>query len=301
MIYSYLYRPIMEHLYDGKFRASLFSLEMNADMIMAKLLSTYIFENYGVRLSIKQLLSVKRGFILNDECYKIVQDCIPWMRQVESILTVYDKNLTANAMYMHLMTELEARGKFTETDKRKIYTPNDPDLIHVVITDHLGRIFPSQGNTLKQEMDLASKYLYNLKNRCGISPVVLQQLNRNMKSMDRRKEGLVCPETNDLKDTNSSVEDAEIILAIFSPNKSKLSTHRGYDIKQLGDKFRSLCVLKSRYGEADVEDAVYYDGQCNKWVELMRPNEITDYSMFDNPKWYQEQLDKPSNKYNLSL
>lgn len=290
MLYSYIYRPLMDHLDDNKFKISLFSLEMNAEMVMAKLLSTYIFETYNKRLSIKQLLSAQRGFILNEECYELVQKSIPWMQKVESMLTVYDKSASANSIYSHLLKELEARGKFTETDKRKIYTPNDPDLIHVVVIDHLARVFPTNGNTLKQEMDLTSKYLYSLKNRCGISPIVIQQSNRNIQSMDRRKEGMVIPLSSDLKDTNSTFEDSEICLAIFSPNRAKLNTHKGYDIRQLGDKFRSIFVIKSRYGESDVEDFVYYDGKCNKWVEYPRASDINDYGVFDNPRWYEDNM-----------
>ena len=187
MLYSYVYRPLMDHLYDDKFKISLFSLEMSADKILAKLLSTYIFEKYGVRLSLKQLLSVQKGFILNDECYAIVKECIPWLKRVESILTIYDKSATAKSIYSNILKELEERGRFEETDKRKIYYPNDPDLVHLVIIDHLARVFCSPGNTLKQEMDLTSKYLYSLKNRCGISPIVIQQMNRGIQSMDRRK------------------------------------------------------------------------------------------------------------------
>lgn len=290
MLYSYIYRPLMEHLEDGKFKISLFSLEMRADMIMAKLLSTYIFEKYNKRLSLKQLLSVQKGFILNDECYNIVKECIPWMHKVENILTIYDKSASANSIYSNLLKELEQRGRFEETDKRKIYIPNDPDLVHIVVIDHLARIFASEGRSLKQEMDLASKYLYSLKNRCNISPVVIQQLNRGIQSMDRRKEGMVTPTTADYKETNSTIEDSEIVLAIFSPNRLKLTSHRGYDIKQLGDKYRSIVVLKSRYGESDVEDHIYYDGKCNKWVELVRASDINDYGIFDNPRWYETNL-----------
>lgn len=288
MLYSYVYRPLIDHLYDNKFKISLFSLEMSADKILAKLLSTYIFEKYGVRLSLKQLLSVQKGFILNDECYAIVKECIPWLKRVESILTIYDKSATANSIYSNILKELEERGRFEETDKRKIYYPNDPDLVHLVIIDHLARVFCSPGNTLKQEMDLTSKYLYSLKNRCGISPIVIQQMNRGIQSMDRRKEGMVIPLTSDLKDTNSTVEDAEIILAIFDPDKAKLNSHRGYDIKQLDKKFRSIFVLKSRYGESDVEDFIYYDGKCNKWVEMPASTAIHDYGVFENPRWYLE-------------
>lgn len=289
MLYSMIYKPIMDHLEDNKFKISLFSLEMNSEMILAKLLSTYIFEHFNKRLSLKQLLSVQKGFILNDECYEIVKQCIPWMKKIESILTVYDKAVSANGIYSALLKELEKEGTFTETDKRKIYHPNDPDLVHIVVIDHLARVFASQGNTLKQEMDLTSKYLYSLKNRCGITPIVIQQLNRGIQGMDRRREGLVIPLSSDFKDSNSSVEDAEIILAIFSPNKAKLNSYKGYDIKQLGDKFRSICVLKSRYGEADVEDFIYYDGKCNKWIEMPKASEINDYGIFDNPRWYKDE------------
>lgn len=290
MIYSFIYRPLMEHLNDDNLKISLFSLEMNSDKILAKLLSTYIFETYGKRLSLKQLLSAQKGYILDDENYQIVLECIPWMKKVEEKLVIYDKNASANGIYSALLKELEARGRFEETDKRKIYIPDNPDLIHLVVIDHIARIFPTQGNTLKQEMDLTSKYLYSLKNRCGITPIVLQQLNRGIQSMDRRKESMILPMTSDFKDSNSTIEDAEIVIAIFSPNKAKLNTHNGYDIKQLGDRFRSIVVLKSRYGESDVEDCIYYDGKCNKWVEIPRSSEITDYGIFDNPRWYEDNL-----------
>jgi len=289
MIYSFIYRPLMDHLDDGKFKISLFSLEMNADKIMAKLLSTYIFETYNIRLSVKQLLSVQKGFILNDENYEIVKNCIPWMKKIESMLTVYDKSTTANSMYSHLIKELEQRGHFEETDKRKIYIADDPDLVHIVVIDHVARLFISPGNTLKQEIDLASKYLYSLKNRCNITPILIQQMNRGIQSVERRKEGLVTPLTSDLKDSNSTVEDSEIILAIMDPNKAKLTTHRGFNIKQLKNCYRSIFVLKSRYGESDVEDSVYYDGKCNKWVEFPDQKTITDYSKFENPRWYMEE------------
>ena len=301
MLYSYVYRPLMDHLDDNKFKISLFSLEMNADKIMAKLLSTYIFEKYNKRLSVKQLLSVQKGFILNDECYTIVKECIPWMKKVESIITIYDKSTTANSLYSNILKELNSRGHFEETEKRKIYYPDDPDLVHLVIVDHLARIFVSPGNTLKQEMDLASKYLYSLKNRCGISPIVIQQMNRSIQSMDRRKEGMVTPLTSDLKDTNSTVEDAEIILAIFDPDKAKLNSHRGYDIKQLDKRYRSVIVLKSRYGESDVEDSLYYDGKCNKWVELPPANTICDYEKFENVRWYLEKEDETNQKSKFVL
>ena len=105
-----------------------------------------------------------------------------------------------------------------------------------------------------------------------------------------------------LKDTSCTLEDSEIVLAIFSPNRAKLTSHRGYNIRVLKDKFRSIFVLKSRYGESDVEDPVYYDGQCNKWIEMPSPCEILDYTKFENPRWYlideKENVNKKEPKFN---
>ena len=73
VLYSYIYRPLMEHLDDNKYKIIYYSLEMNAEMLMAKLLSMYIFENYNIELSTKELLSRRRGYLLSDENFKIVQ------------------------------------------------------------------------------------------------------------------------------------------------------------------------------------------------------------------------------------
>ena len=290
-LYSFVYRPLMEHLDDKKFKVTFFSLEMNPDMILCILLSMYLYEKYEIRLSVKQILSIKRNYILDDKNYNIIKECRPWLDKVEQIIEIYDKNNNADSIYATLMTSLEKDGVFKETDKRKIYIPNDPELIHVVIVDHLGRIFPTNGRSLKEEMDRTSKYLYSLKNRTGISPVIIQQLNRSIQSMDRRRENMMCPQTSDFKDSNCSIEDAEVVLAIFSPNKAKMSSYRGYDIKTLKSHFSTLTVLKSRYGESDVEDALFFDGKCNMWSELPKSDEIVDYNYLLLPLQEKEERD----------
>ena len=66
-LYSYIYKPLMEHLDDDDFKVTYFSLEMSAEMLYAKLLSMYIFEKYHIELSTKELLSRKKDYTLSDE------------------------------------------------------------------------------------------------------------------------------------------------------------------------------------------------------------------------------------------
>ena len=150
----------------------------------------YIFEKYHVELSTKELLSRKKNYTLSDENYEIVKQCLPWLHKVEEKVSVYDKSLSAEGLYSILMKELEKEGTFKETKERKVYTPNNENLIHLVVIDHLSLVRRSNGRSLKEEMDLISSYLVTLRNRCKISPLVIMQANRNSTAMDRRKEGL---------------------------------------------------------------------------------------------------------------
>ena len=112
----FVYRPLMEHLDDDNFKVFYASLEMNASMLFAKLLSTYIFETYHKELAVKEILSRKRNYILDDENYAIVQDGLKWLEKVEKKVEIYDKSLNAAKLYAVLMERLKKLGKFTETE-----------------------------------------------------------------------------------------------------------------------------------------------------------------------------------------
>lgn len=219
---------------------------MNREMILAKLLSMYLFETYGVELSVKELLSRKRDYILSDDIYQLVLQSQDWMKKVESKLFIYDKGLNAEIMYAILMRQLEGLGKFDESENHKQYTPNNPDLLFLVVIDHMGLLRPAQGRSQKQEIDLASAYAVTLRNMCNVSFAMLSQVNRDASSTDRRKFGgnIMNYQLSDAKDSGGPTEDADIVLAIFNPNKQRLSSYNDYNIETLGDNFRSITVLK---------------------------------------------------------
>lgn len=290
-LYSYIYKPIMEHLDDGKFKVIYFSLEMSAEKLLLKLLSIYIFETYHIELSVKEILSRKKGYILSDENFKIVKECMPWLHKVEKIITIYDKSLNAKSLYSHLMKDLQRTGTFSETESRKIYTPDDPDVITIVAIDHLSLVRPSEGRSKKEEMDLISSYLVTLRNMCGISPLVIMQTNRESAGMDRRKAGLNNLRLTDIKDSGSPSEDAEVVLAIFYPFREKLCTYNNYNIEKLRDKFRAITVLKSRYGETDIEIGCAFYGACGAWKELPKGDEAKDYDRYNSSDYYFEDED----------
>jgi replicative DNA helicase len=285
ILYAYVYRPVMEHLDDDNFYVSYFSLEMPATVIFCKLLSTYIFEKYGKELSIKEILSRKKGYILSDEDYQIVQEGLEWLKKVEKKIHVYDKSLNADKLYAILMQKLEQFGEFEETENRKIYKPYNPNLLYEVIIDHVGLLRPSNGRNKKGEIDMTVAYLVTLRNMCDLAVTLIQQINREQSNIERFKAGRTGIQLSDLKETGDTTDAAEVVAALYGPNRDKLNTYRGYDVKKLGDHIRMLQILKTRFGEADKEIALNFHGGINMWAELPLPGDIYDYDKYVTPDY----------------
>mgnify|MGYP003586618609 FL=1 len=217
LVYAYLYRTIMEHLDDGKLKINFFSLEMKAEIILAKLLSLYIYETYHKRLGFKELLSRKKDYLLSDEDYEIVQKCIPWLEKVDKILNIIDKNVSADGAYAILMEDLKNEGSFEGSGRARKYVPNDPDKFLVTMMDNMALLKYTKSK--KDEIDKWSHYAVSLRNRTNMSFVMLMQSNRDAASMDRKKQGYQEPMPSDLKDsgglTKIYINDLGILKFLF--------------------------------------------------------------------------------------
>lgn len=281
-LYGYIYKPLCEHLDDDKFKVIYFSLEMTGEMLMAKLLATHIFFKYGIELSVKELLSRKKDYRLSDDLYKIVQDEQEWMQKVEKHLFIYDKQVNADAIYAITMKQLEKYGKFSETENKHVYTPYDPDRIVLAVVDHVG-LLTAKGRSLKEEIDLTSKYAVSIRNRTGMSWLFIQQANRDQGNIERFKANKSAFTLNDTKDSGNIVQDCEIVLAVYNPNRDGLKRYNKYNVDQLNNCFRSIMCLKNRYDESEVEIAVGFYGKANIWCELPDHDDIYDYDTYANP------------------
>lgn len=290
-LYAYLYKPLMATINNDNFKVLYFSLEMNRMSLFVKLLSIYIFETFGIQLSFKKILSRERGYILDDDSYELVMKCMPWIESISEKVEIYDKNVNANTVYAILKDRLSQIGTFKETETRLSYTLNNPNLIYNVIVDHVGLLTPSQGHTLKQEIDLFSKYMVFFREKCKISPIVIQQANREQGNIERLKQGRSSFSINDAKDTGNTVNDSNIMIAVYNPFRDGLKTYKQYDIERLGSNFRSIQVLKNRFGDCDIEVGCAFYGWINYFSEIPRPECIDNYEKYRNPLWILESED----------
>ena len=301
LLYSFIYKPIMEMDKEKDVHYLMFNLEMGEEQILAKLLSIYIYEKYGVAISFKEMFSRGRDTVLSDENYYLIQECRPILELFRDRITFIPDPLNAEAFDKRVIEWLKRFGKFDGNT----YALYNPKQILSVVIDHMSLIRPINGRSKKDEMDLISNHGVSFRNKCKVTNIFLMQLNRNQYGSERLKnENLREPDESDLKDSGTMMEDCHIALLMFSPVKAKLGSHRGYDISELGGNYRSVKCVKNRFGTADIAVGLGFYGNIGVFKELPKASEITSYDKYKHPDWC--LIDEPvvsedDDKVNLTI
>lgn len=287
-LYAYMFRPLMDYP-EKNIKICYFSLELSAEILLAKLLCLYIFEKFGKIIPFTKLMSWSH--ILDDEDYNYVLQARQWLETINSKLVIYDTALTANSFYSKVKHLLEENGTFypSEDSRRTLYKKNDPDQIIMFVVDHLNLTTAINGRSKKEEIDLISKEAVTIRNQCSVPFFMLMQENRNSASMDRRKAELTECSSEDIQDTSAPYQDCEVCIGIYNPLKFKLKTHKKFPIiiddpnsdwEGLRDRYRSLQLIKNRQGQSEKAVPVNFFGEIGYWNQFPKADEVKDFKKY---------------------
>jgi replicative DNA helicase len=160
-----------------------YSFEMSADVMFAKLLSRYLYDKYQEIITFEEILSLRTA--ITEEHFKLIQESIPWLKQVEKKVIIYDKSLNPSGIYATCKQWLKNFGEFQQVSEHKeMYLDKYPEMYKIVIIDHVALI-GGQGSK-KERIDTTVDYMIYFRNKCDITGVFIQQMNRNSKSMERK-------------------------------------------------------------------------------------------------------------------
>lgn len=263
---------------NNKIEILLYSFEMDVNVIFAKLSSLYIYDTYHVVINYGDILSLSSP--INDLYYSYVLSSVEWIKTIVNHITIYDKPLSPTAIYGTCKEWLSKFGEFIRLGEHKEdYIEKDSDIYKIVIIDHLGLI--SGPESKKQKMDTISDYFIYFRNKCKITGVFIQQLNRNSKSVERKTNGYELLDNADLSDSSVPAQAAETILLLYYPYREKIPRVEGYPIQNvLKHKFRLLQCTKNRFGQADKNIGLVFHGEIGLFKELPKPEDISDYSKY---------------------
>ena len=257
------------------------SMERSRTYKMAKWVSRKIFLDQGIIIPVGKILG------WNEKMTKDEHDLFLYYRdyveQLSEIVTIIDGPENPVGIAKELKLYAEANGEIQQLDKwNKIYVPNDPTQITMVVVDHIGLLKTTTAQPTKKEaIDKMSDELRYARDFYGYSPVVVSQFNRSISNPSRIKNGDVEPQLEDFADSSSTQNDADVVMALFDPMRYKVADPSGYDLDKLKDQygakyFRSLRLIKNSYGADDLRIGLAFLGELGLFAEMPRKKDITD-------------------------
>jgi hypothetical protein len=269
------------------------SMERSTTYKFAKWVSRKIFIDQGIIIPVNKLLGWTHKmthdehdlFLSYEDYIKELQENIIIIPGAENPVGIA-KDLKKYALNNGVIEEID--------EYNKIYIPNDPNQINIVIIDHIGLLKTTKDLTTKKDaIDKMSSELQYARDFYGFSPVVVSQFNRSISNPMRIKNGDVEPQIEDFSDSSSTQNDADVIMALFDPLRYNVSDVSGYNLDKLKDEygnkyFRSLRVIKNTYGADDLRVGLGFFGQIGMFKELKKRKEMTDadYESVINKSWF---------------
>jgi hypothetical protein len=175
-------------------------------------------------------------------------------------------------------------GRFVDLDNdQEAYIPADKDAYNIVVVDHV-KLAKDNGKGAKATIDEEANVAIYYRNKCQNTFILVQQINRNSKSMDRRLNNYQLLQQDDLSDSSGTGQASEIIIGLFNAHREKLGKLDGYNFKNLGDRARIWQCMKNRYGQSDKNVAMAFYGEIGYFRELPDPDDIDDYEKLTNLK-----------------
>lgn len=286
--HCFVLEPSLEVLNNPNFKLKIFYESYEIDKIrkLAKFVSNIIYRDTQRITSFKELLSRGDYNIPND-----IDILLPhYEDKVENlfrnIIEIEDHKNHPTGIKIKVEDYMLAHGKFEEVEvisdngeqiKQKIYVPNDPDLVVILIIDHIGLMRREKGYTKKENIDRMSDYCIQLRNVYGVSCVLISQFNRNLSDIDRQRFKEVQPQLDDFKDTGNVAEDSNIVIALFNPLRYGIKKYFNYIVAKCGHRLRTAHILKNRDGEDMIMIALNFLGENGFFREInKKPDEMTD-------------------------
>lgn len=284
-LYHYVYRPIIYCIENNikDLDIIICCLEMAATNTLSKLETMYIYDKYGVDIGYRDMMSFKGK--LKPEHKELIMESKPMIEKIESYIRFIETGINHKTLEKYLISYYSKRGTFMIDGS---YMPKNPKLLTFLLLDHIGEVSVPPGMTKKECIDNTADVLKVARNKCGLSCMVLQQINRVQSSVERRTKfpGI---ESSDFKDSGNVYEKSDTALGLYNPFKDKQKHVFDYDVIKMGNRLRVLQILKGRYGEADVNIGLAFYGEASMFKEIPPGASIDDYSRYMSPSFLKEE------------
>lgn len=303
--YLFMHNPLMymEQNPESGVEVSIkyFSLEESKKKIILSEISKYLFTKYGMVISVKQLQSIGRYNTLTAEQLEKIREAETHVNTFLTKVDIIDSIKNPTGIFKYIRDFALTIGKYytkegipltpqQHEDVRRgqgeayklvsYYKKDNPKHYVIILIDHISLIQPEtvEGKMLTQHQAmsrLSSEYCLTFRDKFGFTPVVVQQLAMDKENVETNYQGKTIeqklePSINALGDNKLIGRDYNVILGLFNPERYGITSHNGYDLSLLKNRYRSLSILKDREGIADKKVPLFFNGAVDFFRELPR-------------------------------
>ncbi len=266
-----------------KFKVILFSMERSKVYILAKWLSRKIFMDTGNLIPIQKMLGWWDTKLTKEE-HKLILEFEWYIKDLLEVVDIIEGAQNPTGIYKYVKNYAEENGKFVQKDEyTKIYVPDNPNEIVIIVEDHLGLTKIEKGMSSKKEaIDKVSEYNQWFRDVLGYSPVPVSQLTRNLSNPAFQKMDSFEPTIDDIKESGRPGEDSDVVISIFDPSRFKTNdvsynAQKFIDPTNGANYFRSIKILKNTYGEDSIRCGMGFQGATGIFKELPKSKEMDNF------------------------
>lgn len=266
-----------------------YAMEESLLEFMLTLICARLKEEYNLTVQPLEITSMGE-FHLGVDVLEKIAECQAYFEELEKSIEVIDYISNPFGIFKHARAYAREHGKFyykgQQVDPEKsifdLYVADDPKEIRIGVTDHIGLLqteATTDTNTLQGAMSkFSSEYCRKmLTKHLRYAWVNIQQQSADKEKLQFTNSGQnieqkLKPSLDGLGDCKLTGRDALVVLGLFSPERYQINKYLGYDITKLQDNFRSLEILKNRFGTPNLECGLYFNGATNSFKQLPEPN-----------------------------
>lgn len=260
-----------------------FSLEESVKKVIYSELLTELYRRFGIRLSLKELMSIGEGNVFDIELLPKLRECKGYLdvylNSVEVIDTVKRgsdifKCVRAFACEVgnhikhdgSIMTSVEVgnlySGKMDAYGYFSRYEMKSPNHYVIILIDHLSLLQSEKGFDKRTTMEFfSSQYCLRMRDLYGFTVVVVQQQSADREGDSKNNE----PTLDSLGDCKTTQRDADVVLGLYNPSRYGKDSHNGIMFGNKGHEYRSIKVLKNRNGGVGVSYPFRFYGETGHY------------------------------------
>lgn len=276
-----------------KIKIFVFALEDDVVKVYKNIICHYLWEVYNIKISLSELDS-KGDRILPDFVVDTLKEAEEFFKEFERDVTIVNGVSEPKAIFELLQKHALNTGKIipynVEIDgEQREQLRYESEYHTIVIIDNFANIDEGKEHGTEREaiVDLAKKYIR--ERLCNFfNFTVIQVLQNDFQS--ERPTYTTSGKTivTKLEPTLASIGEAKtvsrsqhLVLSLFNPSTYELLRYpvlsekdadKAYDIETLGNKFRSLRIIKNNDGDQGPRVGLLFDAFSESWEELPNPD-----------------------------